>query len=155
MPTWCSSDWYNPRCRWVGWITWPTCRRSTAAKRLGTVAPAVIELKTLITSAQSEVLLQTPYLVMSDPAQDLFRGAAPTHAAPDVVVSTNSLAATDNAVVYSMSFKYKRRYLREFGFRIYEYKPFPEDAPVDYAALLPEPPLAMQVEAGRNCGEEI
>jgi phosphatidylserine/phosphatidylglycerophosphate/cardiolipin synthase-like enzyme len=59
-------------------------------------------------------------------------------------VSTNSLAATDNPVVYSMSFKYKRRNLREFGFQIYEYKPFPEDAPVDYAALMPDgPPLAM------------
>jgi phosphatidylserine/phosphatidylglycerophosphate/cardiolipin synthase-like enzyme len=39
-----------------------------------------------------------------------------------------------------MSFKYKRRYLREFGFKIYEYKPFPEDAPVDYATLMPEGP---------------
>jgi phosphatidylserine/phosphatidylglycerophosphate/cardiolipin synthase-like enzyme len=107
----------------------------------GTVAPAVIELKTLITNAQSEVLLQTPYLVMSDPAQDLFRALRQRTPAPQVLVSTNSLAATDNAIVYSMSFKYKRRYLREFGFRIYEYKPFPEDAPVDYAALLPEPPL--------------
>ncbi|RZA27570.1 MAG: phospholipase D family protein, partial [Lysobacteraceae bacterium] len=64
---------------------------------------------------------------------------------PQVIVSTNSLAATDNAVVYAMSFKYKRRYLREFGFRIHEYKPFPEDAPVDYAALLPGPPLAAPV----------
>ena len=107
----------------------------------GTVAPAVIELKTLITNAQSEVLLQTPYLVMSDPAQDLFRALRQRTPAPQVLVSTNSLAATDNAIVYSMSFKYKRRYLREFCFRIYEYKPFPEDAPVDYAALLPEPPL--------------
>jgi phosphatidylserine/phosphatidylglycerophosphate/cardiolipin synthase-like enzyme len=105
--------------------------------------PAVSELKTLITNAQSEVLLQTPYLVMSDPAQDLFRALHQRTPAPEVLVSTNSLAATDNAIVYSMSFKYKRRYLREFGFRIYEYKPFPEDAPVDYAALLPEPPLAI------------
>ena len=121
----------------------------------GTVAPAVVELKTLITNAQSEVLLQTPYLVMSEPAQNLFRALRQRAPAPDVVVSTNSLAATDNAVVYSMSFKYKRRYLREFGFRIYEYKPFPEDAPVDYAALLPEPPLAMQVEADETAAKDV
>ena len=105
-------------------------------------APAVPELKTLIDGARSEVLIQTPYLVMSDAAQDLFRTLRQRKPAPQVIVSTNSLAATDNAVVYSMSFKYKRRYLREFGFRIYEYKPFPEDAPVDYAALLSEPPIA-------------
>ncbi len=110
-------------------------------------APAVPELKTLIESAQSEVLLQTPYLVMSGAAQDLFSALRQRKPPPQVIVSTNSLAATDNAVVYSMSFKYKRRYLREFGFRIYEYKPFPEDAPVDYAALMPDgPPLAREDE---------
>ena len=110
-------------------------------------APAVPELKALIDGAQAEVLIQTPYLVMSDAAQDLFRALHQRKPPPQVVVSTNSLAATDNAVVYSMSFKYKRRYLREFGFRIYEYKPFPEDAPVDYAALMPDgPPLAVEGE---------
>ncbi|MEO6104212.1 MAG: phospholipase D family protein [Pseudoxanthomonas sp.] len=110
-------------------------------------APAVPELKTLIEGAQSEVLLQTPYLVMSDAAQDLFRALHGRKPPPQVIISTNSLASTDNAVVYSMSFKYKRRYLRDFGFRIYEYKPFPEDAPVDYVALMPEgPPLAITDE---------
>jgi len=112
-------------------------------------APAVPKLKTLIGAAQSEVLLQTPYLVLSDVAQDLFRAMHQRKPPPQVIVSTNSLAATDNAVVYSMSFKYRRRYLREFGFHIHEYKPFPEDAPVDYAALMPDgPPLAMDGEEG-------
>ena len=111
-------------------------------------APAVPELKALIEGAQTELLIQTPYLVLSDAAQDVFRALHQRKPPPQVIVSTNSLAATDNAVVYSMSFKYKRRYLREFGFRIYEYKPFPEDAPVDYAALMPDgPPLAVPGEA--------
>lgn len=102
------------------------------------------ELETLIAGARTEVLLQTPYLVLSRPAQDLFRALQERPDPPTVIVSTNSLAATDNPVVYSMSFKYKRRNLRELGFHIYDYKPFPEDAPVDYVALMPEgPPLAM------------
>ncbi|MGH8027067.1 MAG: phospholipase D family protein [Pseudoxanthomonas sp.] len=114
-------------------------------ERPANAAPAVPELKMLIDGAQSEVLIQTPYLVMSDAAQNVFRALHQRQTPPQVIVSTNSLAATDNAVVYSMSFKYKRRYLREFGFRIYEYKPFPEDAPVDYAALMHDgPPLAME-----------
>jgi phosphatidylserine/phosphatidylglycerophosphate/cardiolipin synthase-like enzyme len=118
-------------------------------ERPANAAPAVPELKTLIEGAQSEVLIQTPYLVMSDAAQDVFRALRQRRPPPQVIVSTNSLAATDNAVVYSMSFKYKRRYLREFGFRIYEYKPFPEDAPVDYAALMTDgPPLAMEYDRG-------
>ncbi|MCL0296553.1 hypothetical protein, partial [Escherichia coli] len=33
-----------------------------------------------------------------------------------------------------MSHKYKRMYLREMGFRIHEYKPYPTDAPIDVAA---------------------
>ncbi|KRG72000.1 phospholipase D family protein [Pseudoxanthomonas dokdonensis] len=93
-------------------------------------------LEALVSDAQQEVLLQTPYLVMSDRAQEMFRGLRERAQPPTVLVSTNSLAATDNPVVYSMSFKYKRRYLREFGFHIYEYKPFPADAPIDYAALV-------------------
>ena len=91
-------------------------------------------LRNLIANSRDEVLLQTPYLVLSKSAQQLFRTL---HARPDrprVIVSTNSLAATDAFIAYALSYKYKRRYLREFGFNIYEYKPFPADAPIDIAA---------------------
>ncbi|MGH8080711.1 MAG: phospholipase D family protein [Lysobacter sp.] len=91
-------------------------------------------LRSLIINSREEVMLQTPYLVLSKSAQQLFRSL---HARPDrprVIVSTNSLAATDAFIAYALSYKYKRRYLREFGFNIYEYKPFPADAPIDIAA---------------------
>jgi len=97
------------------------------------------QLDALIASAQNEVLLQTPYLVLSKPAQRLFRDLRKREHAPRVVVSSNSLAATDNPIVYALSYKYKRRNLRELGFNIYEFKPFPLDAPVDYRNLLPAP----------------
>ncbi|RDZ26846.1 phospholipase D family protein [Lysobacter silvisoli] len=97
-------------------------------------APASDSLRGLIESAQTEVLLQTPYLVLSDSAQDLFRQLRKRPQPPRVIVSTNSLAATDAFIAYALSYKYKRRYLREFGFDIYEYKPFPADAPIDIAA---------------------
>src|SRR5690606_34791441 len=35
---------------------------------------------------------------------------------------------------YALSYKYKRRHLREFGFQIHEFKPFPQDAPIDVEA---------------------
>ncbi|HZH42575.1 MAG TPA: phospholipase D family protein [Lysobacter sp.] len=95
---------------------------------------ASAELRRLIESAQEEVLLQTPYLVLSKNAQQMFRGLRKRADPPRVIVSTNSLAATDAFIVYALSYKYKRRYLREFGFTIYEYKPFPADAPIDLAA---------------------
>ncbi|MFC6840702.1 phospholipase D family protein [Xanthomonas theicola] len=122
-------------------------RREHGPKAIST-AP---RLDRLIVEAQQEIILQTPYLVLSDPAQAIFRDLRKRPQPPKVTVATNSLAATDNPVVYALSYKYKRRNLREMGFDIYEYKPFPLDAPVDYANLLPSPlqerPAAA---AGRN-----
>ena len=132
-----------------GWVIIDTGLQHEESLKAWPKIAAAPELEALIRSARTEVLLQTPYLVMSKQAQAMFREMRQRQPPPQVVVSTNSLAATDNPVVYSMSFKYKRRYLREFGFRIHEYKPFPEDAPVDYAALMPEgPPVALS-EDGR------
>ena len=98
------------------------------------LAPSTGGLRELIESAQDEVLLQTPYLVLSKPAQQMFRDLHDRADAPKVRVSTNSLAATDSFITYALSYKYKRRYLRDFGFDIYEFKPFPEDAPIDVDA---------------------
>ncbi|KZC91326.1 cardiolipin synthase, partial [Stenotrophomonas maltophilia] len=110
------------------------------------------QLDALIASAQKEVILQTPYLVLSKPAQKLFRELRKRPQPPRVVVSSNSLAATDNPIVYALSYKYKRRNMRELGFNIFEYKPFPLDAPVDYRNLLPDPIAAPGGgdEGGRN-----
>ncbi|WP_434989632.1 phospholipase D family protein [Xanthomonas melonis] len=110
-------------------------RREHASKAVST-AP---ELDSLIAGAQQEVLLQTPYLVLSEEAQAIFRQLRQRPQPPRIVVSTNSLAATDNPIVYALSYKFKRRNLRELGFNVYEFKPFPLDAPVDYANLLPDP----------------
>lgn len=99
-------------------------------------------LRELIADADHEILLQTPYLVLSASAQDLFRGLRDRPAPPRVLVSTNSLASTDAFLAYAISYKYKRRYLRDFGFEIHEFKPFPADAPLELGATgaaLPEP----------------
>ncbi|MGH8042202.1 MAG: phospholipase D-like domain-containing protein [Rudaea sp.] len=80
----------------------------------------------LFQRAQSEIVMQTPYLVLSRTARKVF--AAQHRAKPDlrIVVSTNSLAATDAFYVYALSYKYKKRYLK-LGFQIHEFKPFPTD----------------------------
>lgn len=88
-----------------------------------------------LAGSQSELILQTPYLVMSRPARKLFRKLHRRPTPLPVIVSTNSLAATDAFPVYAMSHKYKRMYLRELGFQIHEFKPFPEDMPIDLAAV--------------------
>jgi phosphatidylserine/phosphatidylglycerophosphate/cardiolipin synthase-like enzyme len=91
-------------------------------------------MRELIANAREDVLLQTPYLVMSRPARRLFQQLHERDTPPTVRVSTNSLAATDAFPVYGMSHKYKRTYLRELGFTIHEYKPYPTDTPIDPAA---------------------
>jgi phosphatidylserine/phosphatidylglycerophosphate/cardiolipin synthase-like enzyme len=109
-------------------------------------------LRELIDGARSEVMLQTPYLVLSKPAQQLFRALHKRAVPPRVIVSTNSLASTDSFITYALSYKFKRRYLRDFGFEIHEYKPFPVDAPIDIAstgATLPEIQVPSDEELAR------
>jgi phosphatidylserine/phosphatidylglycerophosphate/cardiolipin synthase-like enzyme len=103
--------------------------RGAAARRDASEA-----MRSIIAGARDDVLLQTPYLVMSRPARELFQDLQERDPPPTVRVSTNSLAATDAFPVYAMSHKYKRAYLRELGFTIHEYKPYPTDTPIDPAA---------------------
>lgn len=93
----------------------------------------------MFNSAHERILLQTPYLVFSRTAQKSLRALQARPEPPRVIVSTNSLAATDAFPVYALSHKYKRRYLRDFGLHIYEYKPFPGNAPIDPELALGEP----------------
>ncbi|KAA2284772.1 phospholipase D-like domain-containing protein [Arenimonas fontis] len=106
-------------------------------KHAGDPAPgddASLAMRELVAGVREELVLQTPYLVFSRPAKKLFKTLQKREDPPVVWVSTNSLAATDAFPVYAMSHKYKRFYLRELRFRIFEYKPYPEDAPIQVAA---------------------
>lgn len=82
----------------------------------------------LLDDARREIVLQTPYLVISRPARRVFRGLRERRPDLRVIVSTNSLAATDAFYVYALSHKYKKRYIKHLGFEIHELKPFPGDA---------------------------
>lgn len=77
----------------------------------------------LIAGAEREVLLQTPYLLISGKAEKIFEDLRKRNASVRVIASTNSLAATDSFVVYAVAYKHRRVYLRRLGFEIYEYKP--------------------------------
>ncbi|HXD36864.1 MAG TPA: phospholipase D family protein [Rhodanobacter sp.] len=86
----------------------------------------------MVGDARHEVLLQTPYLVMSKRAQRIFRRLHERDEPPRVIVSTNSLASTDAFAVYAMSYKHRKRYLKKFGFEIHELKPHAPGPAVDY-----------------------
>jgi putative cardiolipin synthase len=85
------------------------------------------ELASLIANAKRSIVIQTPYLVLSASAVNLFADLRKKQPAIDIRISTNSLAATDSWHTYAISFQQKQTYLRELGFKIYEFKPYPGD----------------------------
>ncbi|WP_395680281.1 phosphatidylserine/phosphatidylglycerophosphate/cardiolipin synthase family protein [Dokdonella sp.] len=95
--------------------------------------PALLELTThisgLLRGARERIAFETPYLVLSKRAREVFQELQQRPQSVKVLVSTNSLAATDAFYVYALSYKYKKRYLKRYGFDIHEFKPFPADAP--------------------------
>ena len=98
-------------------------------------------LARLLESAQRDVLIQSPYLVLSDPAFALFerlrkRGVR-------VRIHTNSLASTDNIQAFS-GYRNQRESLLKLGIEIYEYRPDPaiqQSIMQRYAALREEAPI--------------
>lgn len=91
----------------------------------------------IVTAAEREILLQTPYLVLSKPARKAFLGLRRDHPDLRVIVSTNSLAATDAFPVYAISHKHRRDYLERLGFEIHEFKPYPGRSEAAIAAAKP------------------
>jgi phosphatidylserine/phosphatidylglycerophosphate/cardiolipin synthase-like enzyme len=87
------------------------------------------QLYEILLSAQESVLIQSPYMVLSQRAQDLFRELRERNPRIELVYSTNSLASTDADTVYAHTHKHKKRYVGRLGFRLYELKPYPADAP--------------------------
>ena len=112
----------------------------------------------LVRNAKKEVVLQTPYLVMSKRAEKIFLGLHGQPEPPRVIVSTNSLASTDAFAVYALSYKHRKRYLTDYGFEIYELKPHPAngdpDARDNPAPELNEPPLAVHGSGSGSHGRQ-
>jgi len=77
-------------------------------------------LRKLVESAREQIVIQTPYLVMSDEALALFRQVRARGVR--VRISTNSLASTDNLQVFS-GYRNQRRELLRMGIEIHEYRP--------------------------------
>ena len=95
---------------------------------------ATREVRELIEGARTSVVIQTPYLVLTEGARDMFRTMHKRVNPPLVTISSNSLASTDALPTYALAYKYQRRYLHELGFHLFELKPHPLDVPIDVAA---------------------
>lgn len=79
-------------------------------------------LAKLVAESRESIVIQSPYLVMSDKAMALFRAAVARGV--KVRILTNSLASTDNLQAFS-GYRSQRRQLLKMGLDIREYKPDP------------------------------
>jgi putative cardiolipin synthase len=91
--------------------------------RLGGGGQTTAALVQLVQGAKSNITIQSPYLVFSDAAIDLFRAVIARGI--KVRISTNSLASTDNLPAFS-GYRNQRGRLLAMGLQVYEYKPYPE-----------------------------
>lgn len=105
-------------------------------------------LRELVATANTEVLIQSPYFILSDKAVADVKKLREEKPKLRFVVSTNSLAATDAWYVYGVTFKQKRMLLEDLGIVMYELKPIPQDMHLmaNYAPLLSRLPTPNEVE---------
>lgn len=89
---------------------------------LGGGGLATDALAGLVAQATRDVLIQSPYVVLSDAAIDLF--AAAIARGVRVRISTNSLASTDNIPAFA-GYRNQRKRLLKMGLEIFEYRPDP------------------------------
>ena len=94
---------------------------------------ATRDLRKIIRGSKNELLLQSPYLILNRTARRHFGKMRRKNRDMDIVVSTNSLAATDNVLAYSANYKLRTAYIEKIGMEIYEYKP----VPAELLAILP------------------
>lgn len=81
------------------------------------------KLAQLVENAQTQIVIQSPYLVMSSQAKKLFKDALKRGV--KVRINTNSLASTDNLEAFS-GYRNQRDMLIKMGIEVYEYKPDPQ-----------------------------
>jgi putative cardiolipin synthase len=80
-------------------------------------------LRTLLNQAATDVIIQSPYLVLSDGALALFTRARARGVR--IRINTNSLASTDNLQAFS-GYRNQRKELLKLGIEIFEFKPNPQ-----------------------------
>ena len=87
---------------------------------LGGGSRSAAALADMIDKAELSIVIQSPYLILTDEAEDLLRKKI--EQGVKVRISTNSMASTDNLQAFS-GYKNQRSRLLKLGMEIYEYNP--------------------------------
>ena len=81
----------------------------------------------LFQQAKESLIIQTPYLCFSKDGLKQFKQLRKKFPDLEIIVSSNSLATTDDIFVYAVSLQQKKRLLKRLGIQIFELKPVPGD----------------------------
>ncbi|MBF0479569.1 MAG: phospholipase D family protein [Candidatus Omnitrophica bacterium] len=95
---------------------------------------ATEELLDIMGKAQKQIIFQTPYLILDTYLVKGIRKIQKQNKGLDILISTNSLAATDHITAYAQSYKQKSFFVDALHFRIFELKPVPKDI----SSMLPD-----------------
>lgn len=85
------------------------------------------QLTDTLWQAKDAVIMQSPYLVLSGKAHDLFAMMRTNRPNLRIIVSSNSFGSTDNTLAYSANYRLRASYIEGLGMEIHEYKPLPDD----------------------------
>ena len=107
-------------------------------------------LHAALAAAEHSVVIQSPYLVLSNRSRKLFKTLRKDHPDIEFVFSTNSLAATDAFSAYAFTYKHKKHYIKTLGFDVYEFRPYPLDAAEFFPRM---PQLILEKKRGVSSGE--
>jgi phosphatidylserine/phosphatidylglycerophosphate/cardiolipin synthase-like enzyme len=92
-------------------------------------ARGTLALRRVVERAESDVLVQTPYLVLSPAARSLVLTLRERHPRLRFRISSNSLASTDNLLAYSANYRLRNLYIEHLGLEVHEFKPRPATLP--------------------------
>lgn len=102
----------------------PGKRESDGDTEISTTSTGIAEI---VAQAGESVVIQTPYLIFRSEALRLMKKVRKKHPEFHAIAVTNSLASTDNMVVYSLAMKQRKRLVKDLKFHVFEFKPQPGD----------------------------
>ena len=107
-----------------------------------------LELRAALEAGREDILVQTPYLVLSPAARAVVERLRAARPGLRFRISTNSFASTDNLLAYSANYRLRNLYIEQLGLEVHELKPrpavmdtlFPHRAEIERLAAQDGPP---------------
>jgi phosphatidylserine/phosphatidylglycerophosphate/cardiolipin synthase-like enzyme len=116
---------FADRLQPVEQVTFISDEPGKSAGRFSRTARITRELRRVLAQAESSIVMQTPYLILSKPARKLVRELHGKHPGLSIRISTNSFASTDNIMAYSANYRLRNDYIEDLKLEIHEFKPQP------------------------------